>query len=100
MVYSVRWEQKNGQSDPQTVLSLLVKEWPEIDQWPTVSFITPGQQIDQVTWCRSLYRSWGRIIEMLYDSVPPRLVILPRQVRWDKNSFMLIYLVKKSENES
>ena len=43
---------------------------------------------------------WARIIEMTYDSVSPRLVISPRQVPWNINSFMLIYIVKKSENRS
>ena len=42
----------------------------------------------------------GRIIEMSYDSVSTRLVISPGEVRWNKNSLILIYLVKKSEDGS
>ena len=37
---------------------------------------------------------------MPYDSVSPRLVISPRQVRWNKNALILNYLVKKSEDGS
>ena len=41
-----------------------------------------------------------RVIEISHDSVYQRHVILQRQVRWNKNLFILIYLVKEFEDLS
>ena len=60
-----------------------------------ILYVTFVSQITFVNHHRSVTRC--RIIEMSHDSAP-RLVISPRQVRWEKNSFILLYLVKKSEN--
>ena len=41
-----------------------------------------------------------RVIEISHDSVSPQHVILQRQVHWNKNLFILNYLVKEFEDGS